>query len=327
MISVRNILLLVCILGSLSAQTLVLNIRDNGKICTSWMTPVAGSVSFEQNRECIGALSWEYNTGYTQVRLCCQGVPLTTVAPNFPKECGKQLYTPLGQRIVGGSVARAHSWPWQVLVQGVNNMCGGSLVDERHVITAAHCITSTQDPYTVTVGLHDRNGVTYMEQIIKVEKIYVHEQYDEATTANDVAILYLSKSVQVTDKVNFICLPGAEAKIDDKVYLAGWGRTSGNGDASVVLKQTDLTVTNCGKFWAPSQFDAKKQICAVISRSGACQGDSGGPLMYQSNGQWYLNGIVSFGENTCNTNMGTVFARVSYYLPWFRAKMALAKAG
>jgi secreted trypsin-like serine protease len=98
-------------------------------------------------------------------------------------------------------------------------MCGGSLVDERHVITAAHCITSTQDPYTVTVGLHDRNGVTYMEQIIKVEKIYVHEQYDEATTTNDVAILYLSKSVQVTDKVNFICLPGAEAKIDEKVYL------------------------------------------------------------------------------------------------------------
>jgi hypothetical protein len=110
MISVRNILLLVCILGSLSAQTLVLNIRDNGKICTSWMTPVAGSVSLQPNRECIGALSWEYNTGYTQVRLCCQGVPLTTVAPNFPRQCGKQLYTPLGQRIIGGSVARAHSW-------------------------------------------------------------------------------------------------------------------------------------------------------------------------------------------------------------------------
>jgi secreted trypsin-like serine protease len=98
-------------------------------------------------------------------------------------------------------------------------MCGGSLVDERHVITAAHCITSTQDPYTVTVGLHDRNGVTYMEQIINVEKIYVHEQYNPTAITNDVAILYLSKSVQITDKVNFICLPGAEATIGEKVHV------------------------------------------------------------------------------------------------------------
>ncbi len=107
---VRNILLLACILGSLSAETLVLNIRDNGKICTSWMTPITGTVSVKPNRECSSARSWEYNTGYTQMRLCCQGTPLTTVAPNFPKQCGKQLYTPLGQRIIGGSVAKEHSW-------------------------------------------------------------------------------------------------------------------------------------------------------------------------------------------------------------------------
>jgi secreted trypsin-like serine protease len=324
---VRNILLLVSIVGSLSAQNLILNIRDNGKICTSWMNTGAGSVSYQQNRECSSGVSWDYNAGRTQARLCCQGIPLTTVAPNFPRQCGKQLYTPLGQRIIGGSVAQPHSWPWQVLVTGPSNMCGGSLIDERHVITAAHCIKSIQEPYTVTVGLHDRNGVTYMEQIINVEKIYVHEQYDKAAITNDVAILYLSKSVQVTDKVNFICLPGAEANIGAKVYASGWGKTSGTGDTSAVLKQTDLTVTNCSRFWAPSQADAKKQICAVASGSGACSGDSGGPLMYQYNGQWYLNGIVSFVESSCNTNLGVVFARVSYYLPWFKAKMALAKTG
>jgi secreted trypsin-like serine protease len=69
-------------------------------------------------------------------------------------------------------------------------------------------------------------------------------------------------------------------------FSAGWGRISGEGNASIVLKQTDLTVMNCDKSWAPSQYDTNKQICAIASESGTCKGDSGGPLMYQHNGQW-----------------------------------------
>jgi len=323
---VRSIVLLVFFLGCLSAQSLVLNVRDNGKICTQWMNFQTGSVSFQQNRECISGPSFEYNSGYTQMRLCCQGAPLTTIAPNFPRQCGKQLYTPLGQRIIGGSVVTPHSWPWQVVVGAPNSLCGGSLIDERHVLTAAHCIKPTEGhtAHTVTIGLHDRNGVTFMEQVISAEKIYMHEQYDENTVANDIAVIYLSKPVQVTDKVNFICLPGAEATMGEKVYAAGWGRTAANGDTSPVLKQTDLTVTECGKFWGPSQYDTKKQICASTTGSVTCNGDSGGPLMYLHNGQWYLNGVVSFGS-ACRTDIGGVFARVSYYMPWIRAKMALAK--
>jgi len=319
---VRSIVLLLCTIGSLSAQSLVLNIRDNGKICTPWMNFNTGSVSYQSNPECISGPSFENTDDYTEMRLCCKGMPLTTVAPYFPKQCGKQLYTPLGQRIIGGSVAREHSWPWQVLVRGGSSMCGGTLIDERHVLTAAHCIDVTQD-YTVTVGLHDRNGVQFMEQKISAEKIYVHEYYDSVKITNDIAIIYLSQSVKVTDKVNFICLPGQEADIGNKVYLAGWGKTAVNGDASVLLKQTDLTVMNCSGFWAPSQYDTRKQICAGTVGAGQCNGDSGGPLMYQYSGQWYLNGIVSFSSN-CKTEIPAVFVRVSYYLPWIKAKMALA---
>ena len=97
-------------------------------------------------------------------------------------------------------------------------MCGGTLIDARHVLTAAHCINPTED-YTVTVGLHDRNAAHFMEQKIKASKIYVHEQYDSIKITNDIAIIYLSKAVEVTDKVNFICLPGPEADIGANVYV------------------------------------------------------------------------------------------------------------
>ncbi|CAF4676782.1 unnamed protein product [Rotaria sp. Silwood1] len=170
------------------------------------------------------------------MRLCCQGMSSTTPAPYFPKECGKQLYTPLGQRIIGGSVVQPHSWPKQV--------------------------------YTVTVGLHDIVGVHFMEQKISAEKIYVQEEYNSVKLSNDIAVIYLSKSVKVTDKINFICLPGPEASIGEKVYVLGWGKTSVNGDISAVLKQIDLNVMSCRGFLASSKYDTQKQMCAATAEAG-----------------------------------------------------------
>ncbi len=96
--------------GGVSSQSHILNIRDNGKICSQWVRPVNGGFSFSyaQQQECISAVGIEQANG--QARLCCQGMPLTTSSTNFPRECGKQQYQPFRPRIIGGLHAQRNSW-------------------------------------------------------------------------------------------------------------------------------------------------------------------------------------------------------------------------
>ncbi|CAF0909839.1 unnamed protein product [Adineta steineri] len=307
-----------------------LNVRDNGKLCSQWIAITGGqvSLSYTHHQECATQVGIEQSG--MNVRLCCQAVATTTSSSVFPRECGKQKYQPSSaHRIVGGVHAHPNSWPWQVRLQAGNGLCGGSLIDTRHVLTAAHClkIPIVAQDYKVYVGLHDINQPIYEEQEIVAERIFMHEQYNTNTQENDIAIIRLSKPVTISDKINVICLPGAEANnANETVWTSGWGTTSFQGDVSPVLKQTALhTMPNrCGQIYA--SYNNQKQMCAGAYGGGrdTCQGDSGGPLMYESNGQWFLNGVVSYGHECARDGFPGVYARVSYYVPWINSKILAA---
>ncbi|CAF4469514.1 unnamed protein product [Rotaria socialis] len=265
-----------------------------------------------------------------RVRYCCPktaiGQILLTTSPSVPtaNTCGRQSITPSTQRIVGGVEAVPHSWPWIVSLQIRDHFCGGTLIDTRHVLTAAHCLPSvSSSQLRIVAGLHQRqNQNTGRTQNIGVSRIFMHEQYNSVSQAHDIAIIRLAQPVQLNEYVRLICLPGPDPQESATVTVAGWGTTFKNSPLATTLRQVSVKVTNNQASAAySSSFNVQRQIGAGIPYSGgkdSCQGDSGGPLMYNTNGQWYLSGIVSFGADCALPNYPGVYTRTSAYLSWIQ---------
>ena len=202
-------------------------------------------------------------------------------------------------------------------------ICGGTLIDSRHVLTASHCIGTT-DPsvITITAGLHDQDadeGET--RQIRRVERIFKHPDYNPETMENDITILRLSEPVEFNKYVQPACLPGSDPQPDDDVVLIGWGAVRAGESPYHQLKQTKVKVIgDCKRYWG--KVDEEKQVCVgdPVSRDSVCSGDSGGPMLYEYNGQWVVAGITSYiAYASCQSNsnfMPNVYVRVSAYLPW-----------
>jgi secreted trypsin-like serine protease len=178
----------------------------------------------------------------------------------------------------------------------------------------------------VVAGLHQRlNTNTGRTQIRSVTRIYVHEQYNSRLQANDIAILRLCQPVTLNDYVNLACLPGPDPQESQPVTAIGWGSTYKGSPLPSALRQVTMRVTNAqAKAAYPAYFDAQRQIGAGVPYVGgkdSCQGDSGGPLMFNSNGQWYVSGVVSFGRDCALGNYPGVYTRVSAYLNWIFSKV------
>nr|XP_021331840.1 elastase 3 like isoform X1 [Danio rerio] len=245
--------------------------------------------------------------------------------------CGKPPIEPLMSRVVNGEEARPHSWPWQVSLQyqsgsSFYHTCGGSIIAENWVMTAAHCISSGRN-YRVLVGKHDLSVNEEGSQTISAQKIIVHEKWNSMFVAlgNDIALIKLAEPVTLSDTIQLGCVPAPGDVLPNNYpcYISGWGRLSTGGALPDRLQQALMPAVDhatCSRFdwWGSSVKET--MVCAggdgVVA---GCNGDSGGPLNCKnSDGIWEVHGIASFVSGLgCNTiRKPTVFTRVSSFTDW-----------
>ncbi|XP_055411808.1 duodenase-1 [Bubalus kerabau] len=233
------------------------------------------------------------------------------------------LLSPTGEagKIIGGHEAKPHSRPYMAFllfkISGKPHRCGGFLVREDFVLTAAHCLGSS---INVTLGAHNIMERERTQQVIPVRRAIPHPHYNDETLANDIMLLQLTRKAGITDAVSPINLPRSLAKVKPGMMcsVAGWGRLGVNMPSTDKLQEVDLEVQSEEKCIARfKKYIPSTQICAgdPSKRKNSFSGDSGGPLVCNGVAQ----GIVSYGKDDGTTP--DVYTRISSFLSWIQTTM------
>ncbi|XP_053184713.1 mast cell protease 4-like [Scomber japonicus] len=227
--------------------------------------------------------------------------------------------------IVGGRVAKPHSRPYMASLQvDGSHTCGGILIREDFVLTAAHCKKDVRpQQMTVVLGAHDITKKEKSQQRIQV-KYHPHPKYN-GQYDYDIMLLELKKNATLNKYVKPIGLPKKDGKIpaNIKCAVAGWGLTGDTRQRSPVLREATEKLQfsfECKHIWG-EYFNADHMICTAFTKKkgGVCQGDSGGPLICNTK----PHGITAFTfRDDCNNpKYPHVFTKVHAYLPWIKKVM------
>ncbi|XP_073916406.1 transmembrane protease serine 9 isoform X2 [Castor canadensis] len=148
-------------------------------------------------------------------------------ARNAGAACGHR-----SSRIVGGRPAAERKWPWQVSLQIRNeHICGGSLISNRWVLTAAHCIYGHLE-YIVKLGDIEVHHKAKTAAAVPVLDIVIHQDYSSSgSTSNDIALALLAFPVNYSTHIQPVCLPEKTFMVqsDTKCWVTGWGKLSEEG--------------------------------------------------------------------------------------------------
>jgi len=267
-------------------------------------------------------------------------VGLVYEAQSYPQlaTCGRtKLFYPQ-RRIVGGRRALDGEYPWQVSLQSrsvfsstFRPFCGATVLNERWILTAAHCMASQRASNlrgvvgTTSLSKPGKNTIN-----INFDKIIVHENYDSRTIVNDIALIRTSAAIPLfpgtaTSEINGACLVAKGEKTTGLVTVTGFGGTYEGGGASDILMSVNLDSipdATCARVY--NNYNPTAMMCAGVMSGGkdSCQGDSGGPLIQKVNEVSKLVGVVSFGDGCAREGSPGVYTRVSSYIDWIQRNTA-----
>ncbi|KAL1251329.1 hypothetical protein QQF64_019125, partial [Cirrhinus molitorella] len=178
--------------------------------------------------------------------------------------------------IVNGTEAKPHSRPYMVSLQkGCEHVCGGFLISDKFVMTAAHC-REEENNLTAVVGVHDLKQRRRGSDRISVKSYHKHPNFTEIypdSMQNDIMLLRLKKVVKQNKNVKIISIPTKEGdiKAGSDCSVAGWGRLSLKGNMSKRLMEADVKIMNnteCKNKWKKSY--SPSQMMCVYGHEGSC---------------------------------------------------------
>lgn len=258
----------------------------------------------------------------------CSCLPAPPPSP-LQEECVCGVES-VATRIINGRRAVVGQFPWVVYIRqaGGWDSCTGTLITDRYVLTAAHCVPDHGDPWDMAVHVGQECGITRTwsrVEPIKVSKVIRHPEYMGVSgTGYDIALLQLEKPKFGTSRSNImpVCLTNKTSSFDNYI-ISGWGLVN-DGLVRVsngCLNEADVNVldpSECKRYG--NAFKRTDLIMCAGGESNICKGDSGGPLMSRSEGRVIQSGIASFGRADCSiaTKTPSGFERVDQHIDWIR---------
>lgn len=234
--------------------------------------------------------------------------------------------------VVGGSPTDISRHPWQVLVisEPDNRLCGGAIIAQGWVATAAHCVSgATADSIDVHVGitlLSERAAANRVE----LSEVIVHPEWDSTNYRNDLALLRLATPVKFGPTVTAVSLPlGQDSSTwpasGTPATITGWGATVFDGEPSNHLRSAQVQIlggptdATCGLYGG--SFDADVELCVGVPGGGvdSCQGDSGSPLVIDVSGKPVLAGVTSVGFECALADYPGIFTRMTSFSTWVQS--------
>uniref|UniRef100_A0A672SHL3 Plasminogen activator, tissue type n=1 Tax=Sinocyclocheilus grahami TaxID=75366 RepID=A0A672SHL3_SINGR len=287
-------------------------------------------------------LTWEL----CDVPKCPRKTPsITTLGPRAPittntqGSCGQRVEAPSNSlpmfRIRGGQVSDIREQPWQAALtvylpraKSYSFLCGGVLIDSCWILTA-----DKVKRLRVVLGRTFRLQNSSSEQIFDVEKYWIHEQYDDETYDNDIALLKLKSEFGIcavhSPEVLPACLPEPNLVLPDwtECEISGYGK-----EEEFSPFYSERIKRGRVRLWPQEQCVPEKlagrlvtpnMLCAGDTRGldDACKGDSGGPLVCPKNGRMTLMGLISWGDGCGKKDTPGVYTRVTNYTNWISSKM------
>ncbi|CAH2981273.1 unnamed protein product [Chilo suppressalis] len=275
-----------------------------------------------------------------QNQVCCRR-PLRPQAGNRG-QCGIRHSQGINGRIKTPSYVDGESefgeYPWQAAILKKDPkesvyVCGGTLIDSLHIMTAAHCIKSYKGiELRVRLGEWDVNrDVEFYPYIERdVISVVVHPMYYAGTLDNDLAILKMDHPVEWTKypHISPACLPDKYTDYSgQRCWTTGWGKDAFGdyGKYQNVLKEVDVPIHShnvCQQQLRKTRLGYNYELNQGFLCAGgeegkdACKGDGGGPLVCERGGTWQLVGVVSWGIGCGQPGVPGVYVKVAHYLDW-----------